>query len=84
MTNIVIKFLLLLLKKKKKKINFWRDLSTERMVSSYGQLINKKKENYRTTILSFTLSALAFFLKFSFKKKKINQKKVSGNYYPIN
>jgi hypothetical protein len=75
---------LLLLKKKKKKINFWRDLSTERMVSSYGQLINKKKENYRTTILSFTLSALAFFLKFSPKKKKINQKKVSGNYYPIN
>lgn len=83
--NIVIKPLLFLLKyKNNNNSNVWRDLSKEKMVNSYEELINQKKYNFKQIILLIFLYILSLLLMFNFRKKNTNQKKVSGTYYPIN
>ena len=82
--NYFIKPFLFLLKKKKKNLRNWRELSDEKMIVSHEELQKKQNFSFRELILLALLNIFQFLLFFSNKKKKINQKKVSGNYYPIN
>ena len=82
--NFVIKPFLFLLKNKKAQNKGWRNLSSEKMILSYKELKNVEKYSFKEVILTFLLNILYFFLLSNFKKKKHIQKKVPGNYYPLN
>ena len=84
--NFVIKPFLFLLKKRKaqNQNKGWRSLSSEKMILSYKELKNVEKYSFKEFILTFLLNILYFILLSSFKKKKHIQKKVPGNYYPLN
>ena len=82
--NFVIKPFLFLLKNKKAQNKGWRNLSSEKMILSYKELKNVEKYSFKEFILTFLLNILYFILLSSFKKKKHIQKKVPGNYYPLN
>jgi len=82
--NFIIKPFLFLLKNKKKEKKGWRDLSSERMILSYEELNKIKKYTFKEKILLFLLNVLFFLLRSTFKKKKYIQKKIPGNYYPLN
>ena len=82
--NFAIKPFLFLLKNKKAQNKGWRNLSSEKMILSYKELKNVKKYIFKEVILTFLLNILYFILLSSFKKKKNIQKKVPGNYYPLN
>ena len=84
--NFVIKPFLFLLKKRKaqNQNKGWRNLSSEKMILSYKELKNVEKYSFKEFILTFLLNILYFILLSSFKKKKHIQKKVPGNYYPLN
>ena len=84
--NFVIKPFLFLLKKRKaqNQNKGWRNLSSEKMILSYKELKNLEKNSFKEFILTFLLNILYFILLSSFKKKKHIQKKVPGNYYPLN
>tara|TARA_Y100001970_G_scaffold220381_1_gene270669 strand:- start:30786 stop:31049 length:264 start_codon:yes stop_codon:yes gene_type:complete len=82
--NFVIKPFLFLLKNKKAQNKGWRNLSSEKMILSYKELKNVEKYSFKEVILTFLLNILYFILLSSFKKKKHIQKKVPGNYYPLN
>ena len=82
--NFIIKPFLFLLKNKKVQNKGWRNLSSEKMILSYKELNNLEKYSFKETILKFLLNILYFILLSSFKKKKHIQKKVPGNYYPLN
>lgn len=84
--NFVIKPFLFLLKKRKaqNQNKGWRSLSSEKMILSYKELKNVEKYSFKEVILTFLLNILYFILLSSFKKKKHIQKKVPGNYYPLN
>ena len=83
MLKIFIIPILFFLKIKKNKVNSWRDLSNEEMILPFKNVKNKEKINNKQIVLLIILNILYFLSKFK-KKKKIDKRKVSGNYYPIN
>lgn len=82
--NLILKPILFCLKSNKKNQKNWRNIFSDQVIISYKEQKSNEIYSFKEKLLSFIVFAIYIFLLPSFKKKIRIQKKIPGNYYPLN
>lgn len=82
--NFILKPILFWLKCNKENQKNWRNTFPDKMIISYKEQKINEIYSFKEKLLSFIVFAIYLFLLPSFKNKKRIQKKIPGNYYPLN